>query len=45
MSHPVDVGRYALIYAGAQKNIAPAGLTVVMIDRRFAGREAPRRRR
>ena len=40
MSHPVDVSRYALIYAGAQKNIAPAGLTVVVIDRRFAGHEA-----
>ena len=40
MSHPVDVSRYALIYAGAQKNIAPAGLTVAIIDRRFAGHEA-----
>ena len=39
MSHPVDVSRYALIYAGAQKNIAPAGLTVVVIDKSFAGRE------
>ena len=29
MSRPVDVASYALIYAGAQKNIAPAGLTVV----------------
>ena len=40
MSHPVDVGRYALIYAGAQKNIAPAGLTVVIVDKAFAGRES-----
>ena len=40
MSHPVDVSRYALIYAGAQKNIAPAGLTVVVIDKSFAGHEA-----
>ena len=40
MSHPVDVSRYALIYAGAQKNIAPAGLTVAIIDKRFAGHEA-----
>ena len=39
MSHPVDVARYALIYAGAQKNIAPAGLTVVVLDKRLAGRE------
>ncbi len=40
MSHPVDVSKYALIYAGAQKNIAPAGLTVVIIDRSIAGRES-----
>lgn len=40
MSHPIDVSRYALIYAGAQKNMAPAGLTVVIIDRSFAGHEA-----
>ena len=40
MSRPVDVSRYALIYAGAQKNIAPAGLTVVIIDKSFAGHEA-----
>lgn len=40
LSHPVDVSRYALIYAGAQKNIAPAGLTVVIIDKSFAGHEA-----
>lgn len=39
MSHSVDVSRYALIYAGAQKNIAPAGLTVVIVDKRFAGHE------
>ena len=30
-SRPVDVGRHALIYAGAQKNLAPAGLTLVII--------------
>src|SRR5882724_5099176 len=28
---PIDVGRYALIYAGAQKNLAPAGVTLVFI--------------
>ena len=38
LSCPVDVSRYGLIYAGAQKNIAPAGLTVVVIDRTLAGR-------
>jgi len=31
LSEPVDVSKYGLIYAGAQKNIAPAGLTVVII--------------
>jgi phosphoserine aminotransferase len=31
LSEPVDVSRYGIIYAGAQKNIAPAGLTVVII--------------
>ena len=41
MSRPVDVAPYALIYAGAQKNIAPAGLTVVIVDRFYAGHERP----
>ena len=31
LSRPIDVTRYGLIYAGAQKNIGPAGLTVVII--------------
>ncbi|MEA4822925.1 MAG: 3-phosphoserine/phosphohydroxythreonine transaminase [Clostridiaceae bacterium] len=31
LSEPVDVSRYGLIYAGAQKNMAPAGLTVVIL--------------
>ena len=39
LSRPVDVSRFGLIYAGAQKNMAPAGLTVVIIDRKLAGRE------
>ena len=30
-SHPIDVSKYALIYAGAQKNLAPAGMTLVII--------------
>jgi phosphoserine aminotransferase len=30
-SRPIDVTRHALIYAGAQKNMGPAGLTVVII--------------
>jgi len=31
LSRPIDVGRYGLIYAGAQKNIGPAGLTLVIV--------------
>ncbi len=30
-SRPIDVGRHALIYAGAQKNLGPAGLTLVIL--------------
>jgi phosphoserine aminotransferase len=30
-SRPIDVGRYGLIYAGAQKNLGPSGLTLVII--------------
>src|SRR4029077_7873412 len=30
-SRPIDVKRHALIYAGAQKNLAPAGVTIVII--------------
>lgn len=31
LSRPIDVAKYGLIYAGAQKNIGPAGLTIVII--------------
>ena len=41
LSRPVDVGKFGLIYAGAQKNLAPAGLTVVIVDKSLAGRELP----
>jgi phosphoserine aminotransferase len=30
-SHPLDVSKYGLIYAGAQKNLAPAGVTIVIL--------------
>ncbi|MDE6153972.1 MAG: 3-phosphoserine/phosphohydroxythreonine transaminase [Muribaculaceae bacterium] len=30
-SRPVDVSKYDLIYAGAQKNLAPAGVTIVIV--------------
>ncbi len=41
LSRPVDVSKYGLIYAGAQKNMAPAGLTIVIIDKALAGRHLP----
>ena len=31
LSRPVDVSKFGLIFAGAQKNLAPAGLTIVII--------------
>lgn len=31
LSCPIDIARYGLIYAGAQKNIGPAGLTIVIV--------------
>jgi len=33
LSGPLDVSRFGLIYAGAQKNLGPAGVTVVIADR------------
>ena len=41
LSKPVDVSKYGIIYAGAQKNMAPAGLTVVIIRDDLAGHELP----
>ena len=41
LSKPVDVSQYGLIYAGAQKNMAPAGLTVVIVDKSLAGKAMP----
>ncbi|UCH48294.1 MAG: 3-phosphoserine/phosphohydroxythreonine transaminase [Betaproteobacteria bacterium] len=40
LSRPVDVSRYGLIYAGAQKNIGPAGLTIVIIKEDLIGTAA-----
>lgn len=37
LSVPVDVSRFGLIYAGAQKNIGPAGLTVVIVREDLIG--------
>ena len=37
LSKPIDVSKFALLYAGAQKNMAPAGLTVVIVREDFIG--------
>src|SRR5688500_4934587 len=37
-SRPLDVSKFALIYAGAQKNLAPAGLTLVIVRDDMLGR-------
>jgi phosphoserine aminotransferase len=37
-SRPVDVSRYALIYAGAQKNLGPSGVTVVILREEMLSR-------
>lgn len=41
LSRPVDVGRYGLIYAGAQKNVGPAGLTIVIVREDLIGQTLP----
>ncbi len=41
LTKPVDVSRYGVIFAGAQKNMAPSGLTVVIVQKTLAGRERP----
>ena len=38
LSRPIDVAEYGVIYAGAQKNIGPAGLTLVIVRRDLLGR-------
>ena len=37
-SRPVDVSKYALIYGGAQKNLAPAGVTFVIVKKDILGK-------
>jgi phosphoserine aminotransferase len=41
MSKPIDVKKFALIYAGAQKNIGPAGVTMVLIRKDIMDRLQP----
>ena len=41
LSEPLDVNRFGLIYAGAQKNIGPAGITVVIVREDLLGKALP----
>jgi phosphoserine aminotransferase len=41
LSRPVDVAGYGVIYAGAQKNIGPAGLTIVIVRDDLIGQALP----
>src|SRR5690606_22674531 len=41
LSRPLDVSRFGLIYAGAQKNIGPAGVTIVIVREDLIGNAAP----
>lgn len=41
LSEEIDVNRFALIYAGAQKNIAPAGVTIVIVKKDIIGNPQP----
>ncbi len=38
LSRPLDVSRFGLVYAGAQKNIGPAGLTILVVREDLLGR-------
>lgn len=37
LSQPIDVSRYGIIYAGAQKNIGPSGITIVIVREDLIG--------
>jgi len=41
LSRPIDVARHGLIYGGAQKNIGPAGLTIVIVRDDLLGQANP----
>lgn len=41
LSRPIDVSRYGVIYAGAQKNIGPAGIAVVIVRKDLMGKARP----
>ena len=39
LSEPIDVTKFGVLYAGAQKNVAPAGLTIVIIREDLLGKQ------
>jgi len=41
LSRPIDVTQFGVIYAGAQKNIGPAGLALVLVRKELLGRARP----
>jgi len=41
LSRPIDVSKFGLIYAGAQKNVGPAGLTLVIVREDLIGETLP----
>jgi phosphoserine aminotransferase len=41
LSRPIDVNKFGVIYAGAQKNIGPAGLTIAIVRRDLLGKSQP----
>ncbi len=41
LSRPIDVSKFGLIYAGAQKNIGPAGLTIIIVREDLIGQPHP----
>jgi phosphoserine aminotransferase len=40
LSRPIEVAKFGLVYAGAQKNVGPAGLTIVIVREDLLGRAA-----
>jgi phosphoserine aminotransferase len=41
LSRPIDVSKYGVIYGGAQKNIGPAGLCIVIVREDLLGKASP----
>ncbi len=41
LTQPIDFEKYSVVFAGAQKNMSPAGLTVVFINKDYAGHALP----